>query len=82
MPLPIFLWARLRPSLPQLAQSQDVMLLGFFAMALLACAPVSGHTDEFNTDHDQRLADELQLIKEEDGVTVPMRHERPSSQPP
>ena len=82
MPLPISIWVRHRSSSAELAQLQEIMLLGFLAMVLPACTPFQGHTDEFDTKPDQRLADELQLIKEADGVTVPVRHEKPNSQPP
>lgn len=82
MPLPIFIWSRHRPSSSQLAQSQEIMSLGFLAMVLLACAPAPSYMDEFNTKSDQRLVEKLQLIKEEDCVTVPIRCEQANSQPP
>ena len=58
------------------------MLFGFLATVLFACAPVTGHRDESNAKPDQRLADELDLIKEEDSVIVPIRREQPRSQAP
>jgi len=49
-------------------------------MAMLyTIAPNSGHTDEVVIPPDQILSDELQLLKEEEGIGIQKREEPPNS---
>ena len=49
-------------------------------MAMLyTIAPNSGHTDEAVIPPDQILSDELQLLKEEEGIGIQQREEQPIS---
>jgi len=51
-------------------------------IALVALAPTSGYTEEARTQSDQALIPELELIKEEETVSIASRYEQPISQAP
>jgi iron complex outermembrane recepter protein len=54
-------------------------------MLMIVCvaqAPLPGYTEESSTKSDQALIPELQLIKEEETVSIAARHEQPISQAP
>jgi iron complex outermembrane receptor protein len=51
-------------------------------IALVALAPTSGYTKELSTQSDQALIPELELIKEEESVSIASRYEQPISQAP
>ena len=58
------------------------LLLGILTIVLVAQAPLPGHTEELSTQPDQALIPELQLIKEEETVSIASRYEQPISQAP
>src|SRR6185436_9749359 len=67
----------LRPTDP----SQS-LLLGVFTIMLVALMPNPGYTEESSTKSDQTTIPELELIKEEETVSIASRHEQPISQAP
>jgi len=56
--------------------------LGMLTIVLVAQAPAIGYTEELSTQSDQALIPELELIKEEEMVSIASRHEQPISQAP
>jgi len=56
--------------------------LGMLTIVLVAQAPPPGYTEELSTQPDQVLIPELQLIKEEETVSIASRYEQPISQAP
>ena len=58
------------------------LLLGILTIVCAAQAPTSGYTEEVSTESDQALIPELELIKEEETVSIASRHEQPISQAP
>lgn len=56
--------------------------LGMLTIVLVAQAPIPGYTEELSTQSDQALIPELQLIKEEETVSIASRYEQPISQAP
>jgi iron complex outermembrane recepter protein len=58
------------------------LLLGVLTVMLVAQAPLPGHTEESNTRSNQALIPELQLMKEEETVSIASRYEQPISQAP
>jgi iron complex outermembrane receptor protein len=57
----------------------------FFAlltMVLVAQSPIPGYTAESSTQSSQAVIPELELIKEEETVSIASRHEQPISQAP
>jgi iron complex outermembrane receptor protein len=58
------------------------LLLGMLTIVLVAQAPTPGFTEELNTQTDQALIPELELIKEEESVSIASRYEQPISQAP
>jgi outer membrane receptor for ferrienterochelin and colicin len=67
----------LRPTGP----SQS-LLLSVFTIMLVALMPNPGYTQESSTKSDQAPIPELELIKEEETVSIASRHEQPISQAP
>jgi iron complex outermembrane receptor protein len=58
------------------------LLLGMLTIVLVAQAPLPGNTEELSTQSDQALIPELELIKEEETVSIASRYEQPISQAP
>lgn len=56
--------------------------LGMLTIVLVAQAPLPGYTEELSTQSDQVLIPELELIKEEETVSIASRYEQPISQAP
>ena len=65
-----------------LTGSQKTLLLGMLIIVCVAQAPLPGYTEELSTQSDQALIPELELIKEEETVSIAARHEQPISQAP
>jgi iron complex outermembrane receptor protein len=51
-------------------------------MMIIAQTPIPGYTEELNTQPRQAVIPELELIKEEETVSIASRHEQPISQAP
>jgi outer membrane receptor protein involved in Fe transport len=68
--------------LTQLTGPQKSLLLGMLTIVCVALAPTSGYTEEVSTQADQPLIPELELIKEEETVSIASRYEQPISQAP
>jgi iron complex outermembrane receptor protein len=66
----------------RLTGPQKTLLLGMLTIVLVAQAPLPGYTEELSTQSDQALIPELQLIKEEETVSIASRYEQPISQAP
>jgi iron complex outermembrane receptor protein len=66
----------------RLTGPQKSLLLGMLAILLVAQSPLSGYTEELPTQSKQALIPELELIKEEETVSIAARHEQPISQAP
>jgi len=58
------------------------LLFGILTIVLVAQVPLPGYAEELNTTSDQALIPELELIKEEETVSIASRHEQPISQAP
>ena len=58
------------------------LLFGMLTVVLVAQAPTSGYTEESSTQSDQAVIPELELIKEEETVSIASRYEQPISQAP
>jgi iron complex outermembrane receptor protein len=58
------------------------LLLGMLTILLVAQAPSPGYTEELSTQSDQALIPELELIKEEETVSIASRYEQPISEAP
>lgn len=58
------------------------LLLGVLTILLVAQAHLPGHAEESTTKSDPALIPELQLIKEEETVSIASRYEQPISQAP
>ena len=66
----------------RLTGSQKSLLLSMLTILLVAQAPAIGYTEELSTQSDQALIPELDLIKEEETVSIASRYEQPISQAP
>ena len=66
----------------RLTGPQKSLLLGILTIVLVAQAPLPGYTEESSTKSNQTLIPELQLIKEEETVSIASRYEQPISQAP
>ena len=64
----------------RLTGAQKSLLLGILTIVLVAQAPLPGYTEELSTQSDQVLIPELELIKEEETVSIASRYEQPISQ--
>ncbi|HEV8327546.1 MAG TPA: TonB-dependent receptor [Nitrospiraceae bacterium] len=58
------------------------LLLGMLTIVCVAQAPLPGHTEELSSQSDEALIPELELIKEEETVSIASRYEQPISQAP
>ena len=58
------------------------LLLGLLTIVCTAQAPPPGYTEELSAQSDQALIPELELIKEEETVSIASRYEQPISQAP
>jgi len=56
--------------------------LGLLTIVLVAQAPALGYTEEVSTQPDQVSIPELELIKEEESVSIASRYEQPISEAP
>lgn len=61
---------------------QECLLAGMLTIVLVAQAPLPGYAEELSTQSDQALIQELELIKEEESVSIASRYEQPISQAP
>lgn len=52
------------------------------ALAFLTATSAAGHTEELGAPPDQPLGDELELLKEEETVSIASRYDQPISQAP
>ena len=66
----------------QLTGPKVSLLLGMLTILLVAQAPLPGYTEEVSTQSDQVPIPELELIKEEETVSIASRYEQPISQAP
>jgi iron complex outermembrane receptor protein len=58
------------------------LVMGMLTIVCIAQAPLSGHTEESSTKSDPVLIPQLQLMKEEETVSIASRYEQPISQAP
>jgi len=68
--------------MPRLTGQQKSLWLGMLTIVCVAQAPTPGYTEEMSTQSDQALIPELELIKEEETVSIASRYEQPISQAP
>jgi iron complex outermembrane receptor protein len=66
----------------RLTSPQKSLLLGMLTIVCVAQAPLPGYTEEVSTQADQSLIPELELIKEEESVSIASRYEQPISEAP
>ena len=66
----------------RLTGPQKFLLLGMLTIVLVAQASPPGYAEGLSTQSDQTLIPELQLIKEEETVSIASRYEQPISQAP
>jgi outer membrane receptor for ferrienterochelin and colicin len=66
----------------RLTGPQKSLLLGMLTIVCVAQTPAIGYTEELSTQSDQALIPELELIKEEETVSIASRYEQPISQAP
>jgi outer membrane receptor protein involved in Fe transport len=74
MTLPSTRWSRTCP--------RKSLLLGMVTIMLVAQAPRPGYTEESSAKSSQAVIPELELIKEEETVSIASRYEQPISQAP
>ena len=65
-----------------LTSPQKSRWLSILTIVFAAQAPLPGYAEELSTKSDQALIPELQLIKEEETVSIASRYEQPISQAP
>ncbi|MEK7352445.1 MAG: TonB-dependent receptor plug domain-containing protein, partial [Nitrospirota bacterium] len=58
------------------------LLLAMLTMVIIAQAPIPGYTGELSPQPNQALIPELELIKEEETVSIASRYEQPISKAP
>ena len=66
----------------RLTGPKECLLFSILTIVLVAQAPLPGYTEELSTQSDQALIPELELIKEEETVSIASRYEQPISQAP
>ncbi len=66
----------------RLTGPQKSLWLGMLTIVLVAQAPPPGYTEEVSTQPDQVPIPELELIKEEETVSIASRYEQPISEAP
>ena len=64
------------------AGPQKSLLLGMLTIVFVAQAPTLGYTEELSTESVQAPIPELELIKEEETVSIASRYEQPISEAP
>jgi len=64
------------------AGPKESLLFSMLTIVLVAQAPLPGYTEEVSPQSDQALIPELELIKEEETVSIASRYEQPISQAP
>ena len=72
----------MRTRLTGLTGPQVSLLLGMLTILLVAQVPLPGYAEELRTQSNQALIPELELIKEEETVSIASRYEQPISQAP
>src|SRR6184192_149386 len=77
--LPAEEWKR---EMTRLTGPKEFLLLSMLTIVLVAQTPPPGYTEELSTQSDQALIPELELIKEEETVSIASRYEQPISQAP
>ena len=65
-----------------LTGSSKSLLLGILTIVIVAQMPLTGYSEELRTRPDQVRIPELELIKEEETVSIASRYEQPISQAP
>ena len=65
-----------------LTDSPKSLLLGILTIVVVAQMPLTGYSEELRTRPDQAPIPELELIKEEETVSIASRYEQPISQAP
>jgi len=65
-----------------LTSPQKSLLLSILTILLVVQTPLPGYTEELSTKSNQALNPELELIKEEETVSIASRYEQPISQAP
>jgi len=58
------------------------LLLGILTIVCVAQTPPPGYPEELSTQSDQAVIPELELVKEEETVSIASRYEQPISQAP
>src|SRR5256885_220324 len=71
-----------RTYMTQLTGLQKSLWLGLLTSILVAQTPLTGWTEELSTKSDQSHIPELELLKEEESVSIASRYEQPISQAP
>ena len=66
----------------QLTGPQKSLLIAMLTMMIIAQAPLPGYTEESNARSSQAVIPELELIKEEETVSIASRYEQPISKAP
>ena len=66
----------------RLTGPQKSLLLGMLTIVLVTQAPLPGYTEEVSTQSDPVAIPELELIKEEESVSIASRYEQPISEAP
>ena len=66
----------------RLTGPQTSLLVGMLTIGLVAQAPTLGYTEELSTESVQAPIPELELIKEEETVSIASRYEQPISEAP
>ena len=66
----------------RLTGPQTSLWLGMLTVMLVAQAPLPGYAEELRTQSNQAAIPELELIKEEETVSIASRYEQPISQAP
>ncbi|HLA62582.1 MAG TPA: TonB-dependent receptor plug domain-containing protein, partial [Nitrospiraceae bacterium] len=66
----------------QLTSPQKSLLVSILTIVCVAQAPTPGYTEEVSTQSDQAVIPELELLKEEESVSIASRYEQPISKAP
>ena len=66
----------------RLTGPQKSLWFSMLTIVLVAQVPLQGYTEELNTQSNQAPIPELELIKEEETVSIASRYEQPISQAP
>jgi len=71
-----------KQEMTRLTGPQKSLWIGMLAIGLIAQVPLTGYTEEVSNQSDQVPIPELELIKEEETVSIASRYEQPISQAP